>query len=216
MVRRASRPPRPCRGVLRVVSGGCVREESCPARSKREASGCCLRRSVGSVWPRCVWGARPAPPPSGEACVGGLPGRQGGRLGGETNPRARAPVWQWGLRSMSFPSSPRGPASLRWGCSPPRSSLAGLKSPVDLLPSTSGSRATTRPRVHGGSVLFLRFSPGVGRRPVSRRSPSAWSLSRPLTVLRLRPEGSGGSPFPRRCASLCCVLGVARCGPACP
>lgn len=179
-----------------------MRGESCPARKRKEASGRCLG---GLLLAEVRLGARPAPPPSVEACVGGLLGCQGGRLGGETNPRAcpgvavGAPV---GVCSPPLPEA-RPPSA---GTAPLVPPSLGLKSLVDLLPSASVSRATTRPRVHGGSVLLLRFSPGVGRRPVSRRSPLVWSLSRLFAVLRLRPEGSRVSPFPRRCASLCRVL----------
>lgn len=117
--------PRGRGAASRVVSGGCVRGESCPARKRKEASGRCLRRLVGSVGRGAFGGLVRPRRPLGRRALGDCRGAKVGAWAVRRT-RARVPVWRWGLRSMSIPSSPRGPASLR-GLGPPRSSLAGSK-----------------------------------------------------------------------------------------
>lgn len=214
-LRFEGRPGRRGRGgASRLVSWRRVRGERRPARPRGERgfSGCRPRRSVGPVGLRVrLRGARPAPPSSGKACVGGkLPGCQGGRLGVESNPCARPGVAVGAPVGVSPPRCPEARPPFRRGLGPPLFPPRGVKvarrpPPLLLHLSARGRRR----RVSGvGPVLILRFSPGVGRRPVSRRSPLAWSPSRRFTVLRPRPRGSGVvSPSPRRCASLARVLG---------
>lgn len=213
-LRFEGRPGRRGRGgASRLVSWRRVRGESRPARCRGERlSGCRPRRSVGACWLRVrLRGARPAPPSSGKACVGGkLPGCQGGRLGVESNPCARPGVAVGAPVGVSPPRCPEARPPFRRGLGPPLFPPRGVKvacrpPPLLLHLSARGRRR----RVSGvGPVLILRFSPGVGRRLVSRRSPLAWSPSRRFTVLRPRPRGSGVvSPSPRRCASLARVLG---------
>lgn len=106
---------------------------------------------------------------------------------------------------MSFPS-PRGLTVFR-GLSPPRfPSRARLKSPVDLLSSflrlwrndatVSSRRARSPPLLAGGPAAVS--SPPY---PVGVVSPVRSRVFRP------RSGGSGGFPFPRRCASLPCAWG---------
>lgn len=214
VVWRASRPPRPWRGVSRGVWRLCAGGKL--PREEKEGGLAVVAPPVGGFcWPRCVWGARSGPAALRGGVRWGTAGVPRWAPGRRDEPARVSRCGGGGSGRCLFPPLPeaRPPSA---GSAPLVPPSRGLKSPVDLLPSSSVSRATTRPRVHGGSVLFLRFSPGVGRRPVSRRSPSVWSLSRPFAVLRLRPEGSRGSPFPRRCASLCRVLGGARCGSVSP
>lgn len=156
-----------------------------------------------------VGGARPAPPSSGNACVGG--GCRGAEVGARavSRTRVRVLVWRWGLRSVSpSPSLPEARTSLR-GLSPPRSTPRGVRvarRPPPLLLHLSPREGVAR--VHGGSVLFLRFSPGVGRRPVSRRSPLAWSLLARSRSSDPARRGSGVPRFPDVAPRLPCALGV--------
>lgn len=196
-------------GLLEAVCGGKVAPRG--VKDEKRLSGCRPRRSVGPLAEGASAGG-----PSGPAVLWGgvrrgkLPGCQGGRLGVESNPCARPGVTCGGSGRCLSPSLPRGPASLLTRARPPSLPPRGVKvvrRPPPLLLHLS-ARGRRRRASAVGPVLFLRFSPGVGRRPVSRRPPLAWSPSRPFTVLRPRPSGSGVvSPSPRRCASLARVLG---------
>lgn len=144
-------------------------------------------------------GACPAPLSSGKACVGGS--CRGAKVGAWalSRTRVRVPVWRWGLRSVSLPPSlPRGPASLPTRArSPSLSPLAGSKSLVDLLPSSS-----TCPResvTDACPPLGLSSSSASRRGSAAVRSPAAprWRGLPPARSRSSDPARGGRGWFPR-------------------
>lgn len=112
--------------------------------------------------------------------------------------RVRVPVWRWGLRSVSLP--PRCPEArppFRRGLGPPLSPLAGSKSLVDLLPSSS---TCPREGVAAACQALGPSSSSASRRgSAAVRSPAAprWRGLPPAGSRSSDPARGGRGWFPR-------------------
>lgn len=173
-----------------------------------------MSRRCGGLLAEVRLGGSSGPVVRREGACWGLPECRGGYPGGGINP-ARVSRCGGGGSGRCLPPSPRGlrPSPRGLSALPSFLPLAGFKSLVDLPSSVLPSLAQWR----RPSSRWVRPPPPLlaGGWPLSGLScptPVGVVFSRRLRGLLASPGGSGGFPVPRRCASLLCAWGGARCG----
>ena len=108
-------------------------------------------------------------------------------------------------RSQAFSARALGPPLV-----PPSRGVQVARRPPLLRPSIS--RAMAPPEFTVGSSSASASRRGWPLSGLSCPTPVGVVFSRRLRGLLASPGGSGGFPVPRRCASLLCAWGGARCG----